>query len=83
MDPKPFEESFDRGAFGAAADPEVQKVFELENALPDLPFDEQLGDFKTQGAAGMLDQLNQDSISTPSPTPSQTQTAGASAQWSN
>ena len=74
MDSKPFEENFDFGAFGAATDPEVQKVFELENALPDLPFDEQLGDLKTQGAAGMINTLSQDSISTPSPTPLQPQT---------
>jgi len=59
-----FEDIFDAVVFGSTEatedQPEVQKVFELENALPDLPFVEQLGDFKAQGAAGFADQLIQD-----------------------
>merc|ERR1711983_653029 len=59
-----FEDIFDAIVFGSTEatedQPEVQKVFELENALPDLLFVEQLGDFKAQGAAGFADQLIQD-----------------------
>eukprot|EP00093_Oithona_nana_P009197 09197.XXX_432462_431231_1 [CDS] Oithona nana genome sequencing. len=64
-----FEENFDAMVYGstqATEDPEVQKVFELELALPDLTFVEILGDIKAQGAAGFADQLMQDNTPTTS-----------------
>jgi len=59
-----FEANFDTLVYGVPVEKlDVQKVFELENALPDLPFEEQLGDMKAQAAAGIADQLMTDSHS--------------------
>jgi len=63
-----FEDNFDSLVYGQkATEEEVQKVFELENALPDLPFTEVLGDIKTLGAVGIADQLIADTHSQPCP----------------
>ena len=59
-----FEANFDTLVYGVPVEKlDVQKVFELENALPDLPFEDQLGDMKAQAAAGIADQLMTDSHS--------------------